>query len=208
MRLQRFSTLDVITAYALTDHSRMPLHTVESHSAERHQSRRRLIKQAKARIDEEQENQRVRALTLSPLLVSLHAIYRPLPTPRPSLNTIRRCCSLDQALDHSRLLETTVSPFNPQPGTLLHVPIVFPYPLMYNATNDHVSNPCSLTAHRRPSLRPPGPASGGPCPYPPAQHQSRPAQRSQSCSRPECVCCAFRSPTRATLAAGCNASGP
>ncbi|GJE87095.1 hypothetical protein PsYK624_031780 [Phanerochaete sordida] len=32
---------------------------LEAHSAERHQSRRRLIKQAKARIDEEQENQRV-----------------------------------------------------------------------------------------------------------------------------------------------------
>lgn len=32
---------------------------LESHSIERHQSRRRLIKRAKARIDEEQENQRV-----------------------------------------------------------------------------------------------------------------------------------------------------
>lgn len=52
----------------------VPFHIciVESHSAERHQSRRRLIKHAKARIDEEQENQRVCSFPLQWSMADAH----------------------------------------------------------------------------------------------------------------------------------------
>lgn len=66
----RASVLWSFSAQKVIGLVRLPQLTVESHSAGRHQSRRRLIKQAKARIDEEQENQRVSVRPLLPAWMS------------------------------------------------------------------------------------------------------------------------------------------